>query len=351
MVVGAATKLGAGCLAHALVHALTILALGYESGLVAKADPPEPGPLRTARVSRTPLFAGDSERQRTAPAPAAVPGAGRPLRPPRRAGECRRCPLGEFRPVRQSTAPADRLRDAPVRRVQAAPGDLSMPALPGAPPASPRVSARRPDGSPRVGGQSISLQAALYGAITSNPDLVALRNSNVASPEAVEVARRFPTTLNPTLWIDFRPINLIPPDTFGGTGGGTPQHRTGPFYHFGKHDLLHLRPPADRAGAPDDPPLPHRPGRAATSSSGPWSRPSCSRWSRPTASSRRPPTAARSSGWPSELADFNDRLAADPRAAGSRPTRSRRPTSCWPRSRTRRPASWSRSPGRTTPTP
>ena len=48
-----------------------------------------------------------------------------------------------------------------------------------------------------------------------------LRNSNVASPEAVEVARRFPTTLNPTLWVDFRPITLIPPDTFANHTGRT----------------------------------------------------------------------------------------------------------------------------------
>jgi cobalt-zinc-cadmium efflux system outer membrane protein len=54
-------------------------------------------------------------------------------------------------------------------------------------------------------GRSISLETALYGAITGNPDLVALRNSNIASPEAVEVARRFPTTLNPTIWLDIRP--------------------------------------------------------------------------------------------------------------------------------------------------
>jgi cobalt-zinc-cadmium efflux system outer membrane protein len=79
-------------------------------------------------------------------------------------------------------------------------------------------------------GMSISLQAALYGALTGNPDLVALRNSNIASPEAVEVARRFPTTLNPTLWVDYRPINLIPPDTFASTG---PRH-AGPYYHFGR---------------------------------------------------------------------------------------------------------------------
>jgi cobalt-zinc-cadmium efflux system outer membrane protein len=79
-------------------------------------------------------------------------------------------------------------------------------------------------------GNSIGLQAALMGAVTSNPDLVTLRNSNLASPEAVEVARRFPVTLNPTLWIDFRPITLIPPDTFANSG-----HRPGgPFYHFGQ---------------------------------------------------------------------------------------------------------------------
>jgi cobalt-zinc-cadmium efflux system outer membrane protein len=58
-----------------------------------------------------------------------------------------------------------------------------------------------------------------------------LRNSNLASPEAVEVARRFPTTLNPTLWLDFRPITLIPPAPFG---GGAPVHPSGAFYHAGQ---------------------------------------------------------------------------------------------------------------------
>ena len=57
---------------------------------------------------------------------------------------------------------------------------------------------------PSVGGQSVSLQAALYGALTSNPDLATLRLGNPTTPsaEAVEVARNFPTTLNPTLWCD-----------------------------------------------------------------------------------------------------------------------------------------------------
>jgi cobalt-zinc-cadmium efflux system outer membrane protein len=76
-----------------------------------------------------------------------------------------------------------------------------------------------------IGSQSLSLEAALYGALTSNPDLVSLRQGNVpgnaASPEAVEVARRVPTTLNPTLWVDVRPIDLEPVP--GGTGhGGRP---------------------------------------------------------------------------------------------------------------------------------
>src|SRR5205823_4241345 len=53
---------------------------------------------------------------------------------------------------------------------------------------------------------SLTLEAALYGALTSNPDLVALRQNVPASAEAVEVARHFPTTLNPTLWVDVRPL-------------------------------------------------------------------------------------------------------------------------------------------------
>ncbi|MHB1556003.1 MAG: TolC family protein [Isosphaeraceae bacterium] len=93
-----------------------------------------------------------------------------------------------------------------------------------------------------LGGQSISLQLALYGALTSNPDLVALRQGNPLAPsaEAVEVARHFPTTLNPTVWVDYRPITLIPPNTFGSSspgGGGGAQHG-GPFYHYGQNYIL-----------------------------------------------------------------------------------------------------------------
>jgi cobalt-zinc-cadmium efflux system outer membrane protein len=100
-----------------------------------------------------------------------------------------------------------------------------------------------------LGGRPISLQAALYGAITSNPDLVTLRQGNAlaASAEAVEVARHFPTTLNPTLWIDYRPITLVPKDTFGSTSpGGRPVGTQGGFYHFGQDFIyISLRQPIE----------------------------------------------------------------------------------------------------------
>jgi len=99
-----------------------------------------------------------------------------------------------------------------------------------------------------VGGQPISMQAALYGAVTSNPDLVTMREGNAlaASAEAVEVARHFPTTLNPTLWLDYRPITLVPNGTFG-TGPGAHGKPAGSgFYHFGQ-DYIYasLRQPVE----------------------------------------------------------------------------------------------------------
>ena len=103
---------------------------------------------------------------------------------------------------------------------------------------------------PAAGGQPISLQAALYGAITSNPDLVTLRQGNAlaASAEAVEVARHFPTSLNPTLWMDYRPITLIPSNTFGNTspGGGRTSSGNQSFYHYGQNYFyISLRQPVE----------------------------------------------------------------------------------------------------------
>ena len=126
-------------------------------------------------------------------------------------------------------------RDAPLRRVQATPLDMGLPIVPGA--AAP---------SPAAGSLSLSLQQALTGALTSNPDLVALRTGNpsAASAESVEVARHFPVALNPTVFIDYRPITLIPNGTFGnnGTGGASTGTAAGNskngFYHNGQGYLL-----------------------------------------------------------------------------------------------------------------
>jgi cobalt-zinc-cadmium efflux system outer membrane protein len=97
------------------------------------------------------------------------------------------------------------VRDATVRPAQA--GLLGAEPIPGA-----ALPAEGPP--PPGGGVPLSLQAALYGAITQNPDLITLRNSNIASPESVEVARRFPTTLNPTIWAQIRPW-VWGPNTLG----------------------------------------------------------------------------------------------------------------------------------------
>jgi outer membrane protein, heavy metal efflux system len=147
--------------------------------------------------------------------------------------------------------------DAPVRRVQATSSDMNAPTLPNVNPLPPSSEGLAALATPPAGGQSISLQAALYGAITSNPDLVTLRQGNAltASAESVEVARHFPTTLNPTLWIDYRPITLIPNGTFGTTGPG--RSTTGGavhegfagannFYHYGQNFIyISLRQPIE----------------------------------------------------------------------------------------------------------
>ncbi len=132
--------------------------------------------------------------------------------------------------------------DSPVQRAQATPDGSQLPLGSGMTP--PMAATRVPgDVVPSVGGQSISLQAALYGTLTSNPDLATLRLGNPAtpSPEAVEVARHFPTTLNPTLWCDLRPITLIPPNPFGGGG-----RNSGGYYRFGQfYFYLSLRQPIE----------------------------------------------------------------------------------------------------------
>ena len=132
-------------------------------------------------------------------------------------------------------------------RAQASGMDLQINPLPGANsnPARPPSSLMN---SALVGGQPIAMQAALYGAVTSNPDLVTLREGNAlaASAEAVEVARHFPTTLNPTLWIDYRPITLVPNGTFG-TGPKSHAGASGNnYYHYGQDYIyVSLRQPVE----------------------------------------------------------------------------------------------------------
>ena len=96
-----------------------------------------------------------------------------------------------------------------------------------------------------IGGPSISLQMALYGTLTCNPDLNLLRLGNTTTPsaESVEVARHFPTTLNPTLWIDYRPKVSSP---FKPSEARAALARQGPFYHWGQQYIyLSLRQPIE----------------------------------------------------------------------------------------------------------
>lgn len=151
---------------------------------------------------------------------------------------------GPLRAIPTTSGP-EKAADATARRAQATAADLGAPIGPGADSTST---------SALPGGQSLSLQQALNGALTSNPDLVALRTGNpaLASAEAVEVARHFPVALNPTVFIDYRFLTLIPNGTFAnstgtgtGTGTGTPTPHHG-FYGVGQNYILvALRQPVE----------------------------------------------------------------------------------------------------------
>lgn len=74
-----------------------------------------------------------------------------------------------------------------------------------APPAPlPPVDGRRgPAASPAV--VPLDLQSALSWTLSSNPDLVALRQDLCVSAAAVAVAKQFPMSLNPSVSLDIRP--------------------------------------------------------------------------------------------------------------------------------------------------
>ena len=217
--------------------ALALLALAIRAGTAAQADDLFPAAYRASGPPAAPVIPV---------APAGRPGLLNRLRRPAEAqvppGPPRR-PAGDGVAANPASPPGPTAREATVRKVQATPTDLGAAIIPGAAP--PEASTI---------GSSLSLQQALTGALTSNPDLLTLRNGNqaAASAEAVEVARHFPVALNPTVFIDYRPITLIPNGTFGnnGTGGSTTgvtnSNSHGGFYHNGQGYLLvALRQPVE----------------------------------------------------------------------------------------------------------
>ncbi len=240
--------------------ALPLLAAAATLAATAQAGPPAPSipaALRGDRAAAPPPGAG-ADRPATAPARRRRPGPPRPGRPGRR-----RRPLpGASLPAGGVRPPRDPRRASGGRATRSASRPRSTARSPATPTWSPCATATspRPRRSRSPGG--------------SRPR--STRPSGSTPADHPDPAR-----------------HLRQP---GDGRHRRPPHRA--VLPHGQGLLLHLVPPADRAGAPDHAPLRHRPGRADASSSGPWSRPSCSRWCRPTASSRRPPTAARSSGWP-----------------------------------------------------
>ena len=166
------------------------------------------------------------------------------------------CATGAAPPPATTPAPAPPTRDPNARRVQVGPGAGGLPGLPnpGLPPAAAIPGNMPASGAAaETAGQPLSLQAALYGAITSNPDLGTLRQgtANGPSPEAVEVARRFPVALNPTVFIDYRPITLVPNGTFAnspvtGSGAGAANGGHHGYYHNGQQYIVaSLRQPIE----------------------------------------------------------------------------------------------------------
>jgi outer membrane protein, heavy metal efflux system len=221
------------------------LALLAASARSAWADPPEP-----AVTAAIPQPSAPPAAPETRPTPIIPLFSGQATPHPNPPSQGGREKKGQHRRVRLQSAepPAESrpTRDAPVRRAQAGAADI---------PALPETSLPTNPIAAEAAGTPLGLQAALYGALTSNPDLVAMRQGTpiAASAEAVEVARRFPTTLNPTVWIDYRPITLIPPAPFGsgspaggGAGGTAPPAGHHGFYHYGQNYILvSLRQPVE----------------------------------------------------------------------------------------------------------
>ena len=71
--------------------------------------------------------------------------------------------------------------------------------------AEPEAAPLPPDPAQPAATQPLDLETALSWTLQANPTLVAVRQNLGVSAEAISVARRFPTSLNPTLSVDVRP--------------------------------------------------------------------------------------------------------------------------------------------------
>ena len=88
------------------------------------------------------------------------------------------------------------------------PSDYRVSVAQNSPPASSPsegVAGRPANPSPNANGASLDLPSALELTLNHNPTLVAQRQELGVSAEAIEVARRFPTSLNPSVSVDVAP--------------------------------------------------------------------------------------------------------------------------------------------------
>ena len=83
----------------------------------------------------------------------------------------------------------------------------SLPPAVGAAPPEEAVpdTVREPAGAAGAPATAVDLQTALRWTLQSNPGLVTVRQNLCVSAEAIEVARRFPTSLNPTVTVNDLP--------------------------------------------------------------------------------------------------------------------------------------------------
>ena len=98
-------------------------------------------------------------------------------------------------------------------------------------------------GPPLALAPQIDLETALQWTLQSNPNLVATRQNLSVSAEALDVAQYFPTSLNPSISVDYTPwVYERQPNGADGAIGPLgfyhvgPAHRVGPSASFSRAD-------------------------------------------------------------------------------------------------------------------